>query len=133
VKAFFSRLIPKVGPFSSLAFHPPTPEVEQIYMHSFNETLALYEQLLVAQREGTLILLNKNFDTGESTEAGAYHLTDKTYAELLGKLNGKPTSSALRKNILDFYADLGKPIETKKSPKEWQNVLRELEVLKEQP
>jgi hypothetical protein len=39
-------------------------------------------------------------------------------------------SSALRRNILDFYADLGKPIETKKNPKEWQNILRELEVLK---
>jgi hypothetical protein len=130
LKASISRLIPKVGPFSSLAFHPPTPAVEQIYMHSFNETLAFYEQLLVAQREGRLQLPNKNFDTGETTEAGAYHLTDKTYAKLLDKLNGKPMSSALRRNILDFYADLGKPIETKKNPKEWQNILRELEVLK---
>ena len=130
LKAFFLRLIPKVGPFSALAFHPPTPAVEQIYMHSFNETLARYEQLLVAQQQGRLLLPNKNFDTGEMTEAGAYQLTDKTYAKLLGKLNGKPVSDALRKNILDFYADLGKPIETKKSPKEWQNVLRELETLK---
>ena len=130
VKAFFVRLVPKVGPFDALAFHPPTPAVEQIYMHSFNETLALYEQLLVAQQEGRLVLPNKNFDTGETTEAGAYQLTDKTYAKLLGKLNGKPVSEALRRNILDFYADLGKPIETKKSPKEWQNVLRELETLK---
>jgi zinc dependent phospholipase C len=130
VKAFFVRLVPKVGPFDALAFHPPTPAVEQIYMHSFNETLALYEQLLVAQQEGRLVLPNKNFDTGETTEAGAYQLTDKTYAKLLGKLHGKPVSEALRRNILDFYADLGKPIETKKRPKEWQNVLRELETLK---
>jgi hypothetical protein len=129
-KAFFLRLVPKVGPFSPLAFHPPTPAVEQIYMHSFNETLARYEQLLVAQQEGRLLLPNKNFDTGETTEAGAYQLTDETYARLLGKLNGKPVSDALRRNILDFYADLGKPIETKKRPKEWQNVLRELETLK---
>jgi hypothetical protein len=39
-------------------------------------------------------------------------------------------SSALRRNILDFYADLGKPIETKKNPKEWRNVLQELAILK---
>jgi hypothetical protein len=129
-KAFFLRLVPKAGPFSPLAFHPPTPAVEQIYMHSFNETLARYEQLLVAQQEGSLILPNKNFDTGETTEAGAYQLTDKTYAKLLGKLNAKPVPDALRRNILEFYADLGKPIQTKKSPKQWQNVLRELETLK---
>jgi hypothetical protein len=129
-KALFSRVIPKVGPFSTLAFHPPTPAVEQIYMHSFNETLALYEQLLIAQRDGALQLPNKNLDTGEPTEAGAYHLTDKTYAKLLGELNGKSMPSALRRNILDFYADLGKPIETKKNPKEWRNVLQELAILK---
>jgi hypothetical protein len=37
-KAFALRLVPKVGPLSGLAFHPPTPAVEQIYMRSFNET-----------------------------------------------------------------------------------------------
>jgi hypothetical protein len=54
IKAFFLRLVPKVGPFSSLAFHPPTPAVEQLYMHSFNETLKDYRGMLVAQQEGRL-------------------------------------------------------------------------------
>jgi hypothetical protein len=30
IKAFFFRLMPKVGPLSPLAFHPPTPAVEQL-------------------------------------------------------------------------------------------------------
>ena len=73
---------------------------------------------------------NDNFDTGELTEPGTYRLTDKSYAKLLDKVNDKPTSSDLRQNILDFYADLGKPYATKKNPTEWQSVLRELEALK---
>jgi hypothetical protein len=130
LKAFFLRLLPKVGPLSALAFHPPTPAVEQLYMHSFNETLDHYRLLLLAKQEGRLQLANDNFDTGELTEPGTYRLTDKSYAKLLDRVNDKPASSDLRQNILDFYADLGKPYATKKNPREWQNVLRELEALK---
>jgi len=107
LKAFFLRILPKVGPLSALAFHPPTPAVEQLYMHSFNETLDHYRLLLLAQQEGRVQLPNDNFDTGELTEPGTYRLTDKSYAKLLDKVNNKPTSSDLRQNILDFYADLG--------------------------
>jgi len=99
-------------------------------MHSFNETLDHYRHLLLAQREGTLQLPNDNFDTGRKTEPGTYRLTDKSYAELLDKVNDKPASDALRQNILDFYADLGRPFATKQKPKEWKNVLRELDTLK---
>jgi hypothetical protein len=130
VKAFFLRLVPKVGPFSALAFHPPTPVVEQMYMHSFNETLAHYQKLLVAQGEGRLLLENDNLDTGGITEAGVYRPADKSYAMLLGKLDGKPVSDDLRRNILEYYADLQKPFVTKKNPREWKNVLRELDNLK---
>ncbi|HEY2114063.1 MAG TPA: hypothetical protein VGJ51_03185, partial [Candidatus Angelobacter sp.] len=130
LKAFFVRLVPKVGPFSALAFHPPTPAVEQMYMHSFNETLALYQKLLAAQGEGKLLLPNDNLDTGGITEAGVYRPADKSYATLLAKLDGKPVSDDLRRNILAFYADLGKPFVTKKNPREWKNVLRELDTLK---
>jgi hypothetical protein len=130
LKAFLLRLVPKVGPFSALAFHPPPPAVEQMYMHSFSETLDHYRRLLLAQQEGTLQLPNDNFDTGEMTEPGTYRLTDKSYAELLDKVNDKSVSDALRQNILDFYADIGKPYVTKKKPKEWENVLRELDTLK---
>ena len=133
LKAFFLRLTPKVGPLGALRFHPPTPAVEQIYMHSFNETLDNYRKLLLAHQEGRLQLPNDNFDTGGSTEPGTYRLTDKTYAALLDKVSDKPVSGALRQNMLDFYADLEKPFATKKNPKEWQNLLRELETLKAAP
>ena len=133
IKAFLLRLVPKVGPFSALAFHPPTPAVEQLYMHSFNETLKDYRGLLVAQQEGRLRLPNDNFDTGELTEPTAYPFTDKAYAELLDKVSGKPISDALRIDILAFYVDLAAPYETKKDPKAWQILLSELTRLKAVP
>jgi hypothetical protein len=130
IKAFFLRLVPKVGPFSALAFHPPTPEVEQMYMHSFNETLEHYRGMLLAQQEGRLQLPNENLDTGELTKPTAYPFTDETYAKLLAKVYGRPVSAALRSDILIFYSDSGAPFATKKDPKAWQNVLDELGKLK---
>jgi hypothetical protein len=132
-KAFFLRLVPKVGPFSALAFHPPTPAVEQLYMHSVNETIEHYRGLLLAQQKGSLQLPNENFDTGELTEPTAYRPTDDTYAKLLDKVSGKPISDALRIDILAFYADPGAPFATKKDPKAWQNVLIEVDKLKALP
>jgi len=130
IRAFFLRLVPKVGPFSALAFHPPTPAVEQMYMHSFNQTLEHYRVMLLAQLEGRLQLPNENFDTVELTKAAAYRPTDETYAKLLDKVSGKPVSEALRIDILAFYADTGAPFATKKSMKDWQNVLGELDKMK---
>jgi hypothetical protein len=131
LKAFFLHLLPKVGPLSALAFHPPTPDVEQLYMHSFNETLDHYRQLLLAQREGRLQLPNENFDTGEITAPAVYRLTDRTYSELLDKISGRPISDSLRQDVLAYYADLGKSFQTKENSKEWRNLLRELETLKD--
>jgi hypothetical protein len=133
IKAYFLRLMPKVGPFSALAFHPPTPAVEQLYMHSFNETLKHYQGMLVAQKEGRLQLRNDNFDTGELTEPTSYPFTDRAYAELIERVSGKPISDALRCDILAFYGDLGAPYATKKDPRAWQHVLDELSRLKASP
>ena len=102
-------------------------------MHSFNETLDHYRLLLLAQMEGRLQLPNDNLDTGELAEPADYRLTDETYAKLLAMTNGKPISDTLRRDILDYYADLGKRFATKKDPKAWQKVLNELERLKATP
>ncbi len=130
IKAFFLHVVPKIGPFSALAFHPPTPAVEHLYMHSFNETLTIYRRLLVDQQEGRLQLPNENFDTGALTEPATYPFADDTYAKLLAKVSGKPISDALRGDILAYYANREAPFATKKDPKAWQNVLDELGKLK---
>ena len=130
LKAFFLRLVPKVGPFSGLAFHPPTPTVEHLYMDSFNKTLDRYRLLLLAQQEGQLQLPNDNLDTGAMTEAASYGLTDETYAKLVQRTNGRPVSDALRQIILSYYANLEKPFATKQNAKAWQDLIKELNTLK---
>jgi zinc dependent phospholipase C len=133
LKALFLRLVPKVGPFSGLAFHPPTPTVEHLYMNSFNETLDRYRLLLFAQQEGQLQLPNDNLDTGTLTGAADYRLTDETYAKLLQETRGKPVSNGLRQEFLSYYADLAKPFATKGNSKAWQELIKELEALKSTP
>jgi hypothetical protein len=130
LKAFFLRWLPKIGPLSGLAFHPPTPEVEHLYMHSFNETLDHYRALLLAQQEHRILLPNENLDTGALAGPAAYRLMDETYAELLKRTSGKPISDDVRRDILSYYADLEKPFATKKNPKDWQEVIKELDALK---
>jgi hypothetical protein len=133
LKAFFLRLVPKIGPFSGLAFHPPTPAVEQLFMNSFNETLELYRSLLLAHKEDRLRLTNENLDTGALTGAATYRLADETYAKLLDKTSGKPVSEALRRDLLFYYSDLEKPYATKRNSKAWHELKKELDTLKSTP
>jgi hypothetical protein len=131
--AFILRLIPKFGPLRALQFRPLTPPTELVFMDSFNKALENYQELLGELQKGHLVLANKNFDTGDVTPAGAYSLCDKAYAELLHRLAAKQfaqISPELRTNILDYYSNLNAPIATKKNPKEWSQVLTELDELK---
>ena len=133
LKAFFLRMMPKIGPFSGLAFHPPPPAVEHLYMNSFNETLDHYRTLLRAQQEHRLQLPNDNLDTGVVTGAATYRLADDTYAKLVNKTSGKTVSEALRRNLLSYYADLEKPFATKRNSKAWHELIKELDTLKSTP
>ena len=128
--AFILRLVPKFGPFKALAFQPPTPAVQNMFMHSFNDTLDRYRCFLALHKEGSLHLPNENFDTGEPIKPGAYPLTDHAYAKLVEKVHAKTVPDELRANILAFYADLNAPLETKRDAKNWVKLLHELESLK---
>ena len=133
LKAFFLKVVPKIGPFSGLAFHPPTPAVEQLYMSSVNNTLEHYRALVRAQQEDRLELPNDNLDTGSITTAASYTLTDQTYATLLAKTSGKPVSDALRHDLLSYYSDLERPFATKRNSKAWHELIQELNTLKSMP
>jgi hypothetical protein len=127
------RYMPKIGPFKGLAFKSPTPQTEDLYIKSINTTVDQYRVFLGAVRADTLVLPNRDLDSGLATIAGEYSLTDDTYAQLLGQLSERKfdgTSPALRDNILQFYSDLSLPIETKKNFGHWQNVLTALQQLK---
>ncbi len=62
--SWLMELVPKSGPFKSLAFRAPTPEVEKMFMASFNATVDSYRALLAQVDAGGLDLPNENFDLG---------------------------------------------------------------------
>jgi hypothetical protein len=134
---FMLELIPKVGPFRDLAFKIPTPDAEKLFVASFSNALQNYMQLAKQQRApGQAILTNDNFDTGTITAPGQYPLADKTYADLLDRLqknNFASLSPELRTALLTYYGDLSAPFATKKDRKEWAKVVRNVNQLKASP
>ena len=124
------RIVPKVGPFKSLAFRAPTPEVEKMFMTSFNATVDSYRALLVKVSDGRVELVNQNFDLGKPTVAGEYLGADLAYDKLLDKLASHKfagVSADLRGNILDYYKERKPPVSppTKKASAEWAKVLEQ--------
>lgn len=131
---FFLRLVPKVGPFRDLAFKIPTPDAEKLFVASFSNALQNYMQLAKEQRGSTrATLADYNFDTGTLTGPGQYPLADKTYADLLDRLQKNDFASIspeLRKELLRYYSDLNAPFATKRDKNEWAKVVRNVNQLK---
>jgi hypothetical protein len=127
------RIIPKVGPFSALAFKIPTTQTEDMYIQSVDHTVQDYHHRLEQVRHGTPELSNRDCDTGRETRAGEYILTDKSYASLLGRLAAHGFNSVtpdLKSNIVSFYGDLNAPIATKRNRKAWKKTVDQLARLK---
>ncbi len=128
VLSILLRYIPKIGPFKALAFNNPTPQTEDLYFKSIHTTIDQYRAFLEEARTGSLLLPNRDLDTGNEIEAAEYSLTDDTYAILLAQLTVRKfdlTTSDLRDDILHFYSDLSAAIETKKNAVHWQSLLKE--------
>jgi Zinc dependent phospholipase C len=131
--AWFLRILPKVGPLRALAFQSPTPQTMDLYFKSINLTINRYRYELQQVGAGRLELVNLNFDTGKETKPAQYSLTDDTFAKILGQLaqeNFSTVTPEIRAEIMEFYADLDLPMETKKHKDEWKKVLVNLEQLK---
>ncbi len=127
------RYMPRIGPFKGLAFKTPTPQTEDLYFKSINTTVDQYRAFLKEVRTDSLVLSNRDLDSGNLIKAAEYSLTDDTYATLLAQLSKRKfdrTSPELRDNLLQFYSDLSLPFETKKDQGRWQAVLTSLDQLK---
>jgi hypothetical protein len=126
------RVMPKVGPWRPLSFKRLTPEIEQMYMASFNATIARYRELLLEQTAGRVKLPNNNLDVGNVTPAGKYTLMDAAYSELLHKLQGHYTeiSPELRSDILAFYSGPGLANSTKTNAGDSARVVKDLDQLR---
>jgi len=132
--AFFFRIMPKVGPFRVFQFRTPTPAAEKLFEASFTGSVTEYEHFLHEEKESSHIeLVNDNFDTGTVTKPGEYPLTDKTYADLLDKLDENhfaQLTPELRSALLDYYSDPNAPFATKKNTQDWARVLKQVDDLK---
>ena len=104
ILAFFVRILPPIGPFKILKFKAPTPEVEALFIQSFDATLRDYKGLL--RKAGDTEIANLNLDTGDHTRAGEYRRTDATYLDWLKMLSEKQFATvdpSIREDILAFY------------------------------
>ena len=133
--AWVIRIVPKIGPFRSLAFRAPTPEVEKMFMASFNATVANYRALLENVSAARLELPNENFDLGQPVAAGTYLGADQTYDQLLIKLAGRKfagVSPKLCENLLNYYQDRKAPAipAAKKAVAEWTKLTEDIEQLR---
>jgi hypothetical protein len=134
--ALFLKIIPPIGPLQALKLKIPTPEVEHLFMTSFVSATSQYGDVLVSLKQKDLVLPDKNYDVGDFTPAGAYHLNDDTEAFWLHKLAEKKfagVTPVIKDRLLTFYSNLNAPIHTKKKPKEWRQTLAELDALKALP
>jgi len=133
--AFLLRILPKVGPLSATKFEIPTQQTEDMYIKSVNLTVENYSALLRQAGGVSSDFSDRDLDTGHDTQAGEYHLADKTYARLVDDLSKKasgPVSAELQKSVLDFYADPKGPVATQKKKKDWKKLQEDLAKLKTQ-
>jgi hypothetical protein len=133
--AILLKIIPPIGPLADLRLRIPTPQVEQLFMASFDKATKQYADVLNEVDHKDLVLPDKNYDVGVITPAGVYRLNDDTQAFWLHKLAEKQFAGVTRQirlELLHFYSDPNAPIHTKEKPKEWQQTLSELARLRGQ-
>jgi hypothetical protein len=133
--AWVIRVMPKSGPFNSLPYRTPTPEIEKMFMASFNATVDNYRALLASVTADGMELPNQNFDLGMPTVAGEYKGADLAYDKLLGKLAERHfdgISAKLRSNLLDYYKDRKAPASppSKKESSDWMKQVKQLDQLR---
>ena len=104
------RILPKVGPLSTLAFKVPTPEAEKLFAESFRQTRDRYRLLVAGARNGRVQLANTDFDIGQPAKWGENAVADDTYLDLLerfSKNNFVDVPDALRRDITQFFSVSG--------------------------
>jgi len=131
--AFFIRILPKVGPLKIFKFKDPGPEGEKLFIQSFNAVLLNYSQAIKQLNDGSLVLPNINFDTGDPTQFGKYPLADVTYDQLLLKLQDNKFDDLtvkLKTNVEIFYNKADTTILAKEDP-DWQKSYTALQNIKQ--
>jgi len=128
------KVLPKIGPLRPLKFREATQAAEKLYIGSFDTAQLHYTNALSNRGAVGIYLHNINYDTGQPTTENEYILADKTYGELLVKLEERHFDSVdalLQRSILTFYNFKGTSNYAKENPRAWQKIQLALKELKE--
>ena len=129
VLSFVLRIMPKIGPFRSLAIKPSTPETELLFMRGFDSTTVAYRKSLIQLSANSLELEDRDLDTGKPTRWSEYALANGAYAQLLHSLSRnkfQDVTPGLRVNIIAFFRDTTMRAGTRRDSVAWSQTLREL-------
>lgn len=131
------KIIPPIGPLRALQFKMPTPQVEALFMKSFDASLQQYDRQLAARVKGDALQLgNPNYDLGRVAKPGEYRLQDEAYAfwvKTAGDNHFSELGPEARKEILRYYSDPASPNTVKHDPKKWQVLQQALATLRSEP
>lgn len=131
VLGFLIKLLP-FGPAKILGYRNPTPQTEDLYFRSMDHVLQEYRLLVRQVSAGELRIPNRNLDTGLLTREGEYQLADRTYADLLRRLDRDHfahLTPAVRANILQYFAS-GPPANGSLKPGQWKRTEQALTLLR---
>ncbi len=134
VWAALLRVLPPVGPLRALRFRMPTPEIEKLFMQSFDNAAKEYGGELRAEQANKLQLPDVNYDLGVTAPPGTYALQDQSYAYWLNQLAGRrfqTVTPQIRSELLTYYSDPDAPFATRKSATKWNTLLAQLQSLRE--
>lgn len=133
VAVFFIQILPKIGPLKTLKYVSPGKEGERLFARSFDTIVAKYAVALKQVGENRLSLPDIDFDTGRNAVLGEYSLADKTYDQLLIKLQEqqyKNITPQLQRNILAYYQNADTSQTATKQRKEWKKAVVSLQQIK---
>ncbi len=122
VMAFILHIVPKVGPFRGLSYKDPTPQTEDLYMQSVNQTVSVLRTALKQVHQPGTNFPAIDLDTGAPTRAGEYVLSDETYRELLRRMQKDKfahTDSELRTAVIRYFTNFQPKLQNAKDTKRW--------------
>ncbi|AMR33655.1 hypothetical protein A0256_20585 [Mucilaginibacter sp. PAMC 26640] len=106
ILAFLIKILPKVGPLKTLKYVSPGKAGEKLFSQSFDTIVRNYGIALQEVGSSSFNLPDIDFDTGNLSQFSEYSLADKTYDELLLRLQKqqyKNITPELKKSILSYY------------------------------
>ena len=133
ILTFLFRFLPGGGPFKALKIRTPTPEVEKLFMASFNATVDRYKAMLANVDAGGPDAGQRESRCRRSNHRRQVQGNRRSLRQAGGECWRTASSPgcrpALRQNILAYYKDLKPSIPAKSTKKERAELTKLLEQL----